>query len=135
VLAVPDAEGEVEVQLGAMKRRSKARDVERLSRRQSRAAQAATLVSLPTIAPTETPDLQRDLRGRRVEEVLPEVDRYLNDAYLAGMPFVRLLHGKGTGALRQAIRNQLAHHPLVREFASAGAAEGGEGVTVVALIQ
>jgi DNA mismatch repair protein MutS2 len=57
----------------------------------------------------------------------------LNDAYLAGMPFVRLLHGKGTGALRQAIRLDLAHHPLVKSFASAEPREGGDGVTVVNL--
>jgi DNA mismatch repair protein MutS2 len=61
------------------------------------------------------------------------VDRYLNDAYMAGMPFVRLLHGKGTGALRQAIRLELAHHPLVKSFASAEPSDGGDGVTVVNL--
>ena len=47
------------------------------------------------------------------------------------MPFVRMLHGKGTGALRQAIREQLAHHALVRSYAPAEAKEGGEGITVV----
>jgi DNA mismatch repair protein MutS2 len=46
---------------------------------------------------------------------------------------VRLLHGKGTGALRQAIREQLRHHPLVKKFASAEQREGGDGVTVVTL--
>jgi DNA mismatch repair protein MutS2 len=138
LLTLPDARGEVEVQLGALKVRVKARDIERLSRRRARAAssgQAPKLITLPDIPPAATPDLQLDLRGRRVEEMLPEVDRYLNDAYLAGMPFVRLLHGKGTGALRQAIRTQLAHHPLVRELASAAANDGGEGVTVVTLVQ
>ena len=99
------------------------------------ATDAPALITLPTLAPAETPDLQLDLRGRRVEEVLPEVDSYLNDAYLAGMPFVRLLHGKGTGALRQAIRQQLTKHPLVRGFESASAKDGGDGVTVVTLAQ
>ena len=80
-----------------------------------------------------TPDLQLDLRGWRVEDALEEVDRYLNDAAMAGMPFVRMLHGKGTGALRQAIRQQLSHHPLVKSFASAAPNEGGDGITVVTL--
>jgi DNA mismatch repair protein MutS2 len=77
--------------------------------------------------------MQLDLRGKRVEEVLEMVDHYIHDAYMVGMPFVRLLHGKGTGALRQAIREQLARHPLVRSFASAAANDGGEGITVVTL--
>jgi DNA mismatch repair protein MutS2 len=139
LLSLPDARGEVEVQLGPLKLRVNAGDLERLSRRQARAAapsaEAPALITLPTLAPAETPDLQLDLRGRRVEEVLPEVDSYLNDAYLAGMPFVRLLHGKGTGALRQAIRQQLTKHPLVRGFESASAKDGGDGVTVVTLAQ
>jgi DNA mismatch repair protein MutS2 len=133
LLSLPDGRGEVEVQLGPLKMRVKAADVERLSRRKARAAEAPALVSIPDVAPAAPPDLQLDVRGQRVEEVLPEVDRYLNDAYLAGMPFVRILHGKGTGALRQAIRQQLAQHPLVKGYEAAGANEGGEGVTVVTL--
>ncbi|HEV2457154.1 MAG TPA: endonuclease MutS2 [Ktedonobacterales bacterium] len=134
LLSLPDARGEVEVQLGPLKLRLNARDVERLSRRQARqAAGDRAVVTLPPARPSAPVPLQLDLRGQRVDEVLPAVDQYLNDAYLAGMPFVRLLHGKGTGALRQAIREQLGHHPLVRSFESAPANEGGDGVTVVNL--
>ncbi len=115
--------------------RVRASDVERLSKRQARAADNAgnPMLSLPVMDLASAPETQLDLRGRRVEEVLPDVDRYLNDAYLAGMPFVRLLHGKGTGALRQAIRQDLSRHPLVKSFASAEASEGGDGVTIVNL--
>ena len=77
--------------------------------------------------------LQLDLRGWRVDDALEEVDRYLNNAALAGMPFVRILHGKGTGALRQAIRQELSHHPLVKSQKSAEAKDGGDGITVVTL--
>jgi DNA mismatch repair protein MutS2 len=133
LLTLPDARGDVEVQLGPLKMRVRAREVERLSRRQARAESSTSVITLPALQPVATPDLQLDLRGQRVEEVLPLVDRYLNDAYLAGMPFVRILHGKGTGALRQAIREQLAHHALVRSYAPAEAKEGGEGITVVTL--
>jgi DNA mismatch repair protein MutS2 len=133
LLTLPDARGEVEVQLGPLKMRVRAREVERLSRRQARAESEGGVITLPALQPVATPDLQLDLRGQRVEEVLPQVDRYLNDAYLAGMPFVRILHGKGTGALRQAIREQLAHHALVRSYAPAEAKDGGEGITVVTL--
>ncbi|MGZ3583162.1 MAG: Smr/MutS family protein, partial [Ktedonobacterales bacterium] len=100
---------------------------------QARAAEGRPLLTLPPRQEVETPDMQLDLRGWRVEEALLEVDRYLNDAYLAGMPFVRILHGKGTGALRQAIREELGRSPMVKSFASAPANEGGDGVTVVTL--
>jgi DNA mismatch repair protein MutS2 len=133
--SLPNARGEAEVQLGALKLRVPATDLERLSRRQVRAADERPALSLPSLVEREMPDMQLDLRGSRVEEVLPAVDRYLNDAYLSGMPAVRILHGKGTGALRQAVRDQLAHHPLVKSYEAAPNAEGGDGVTVATLAQ
>jgi DNA mismatch repair protein MutS2 len=134
LVSLPDARGEAEVQLGPLKMRVRATDIERISRREKRASgNVDAMISLPVLDLATAPETQLDLRGRRVEEVLPDVDRYLNDAYLAGMPFVRILHGKGTGALRQAIREELSHHPLVKSFASAEANEGGDGVTVVNL--
>jgi DNA mismatch repair protein MutS2 len=131
LLSLPDARGDVEVQLGSLKLRVPAADVERLSRRQAHAP--APAITLPAREPAEPPALQLDVRGWRVDDTLPAVEKYLDDAYLAGLPFVRILHGKGTGALRQAIREQLAHHPLVRSYEAAEAREGGEGVTVVNL--
>jgi DNA mismatch repair protein MutS2 len=133
LIGLSEARGEAEVQLGALKTRVPVTDLERLSRRQTHAADDRPALSLPVLAERVAPDLQLDLRGQKVEDVLPAVDQYLNDAYLSGMPFVRLLHGKGTGALRQAVRAQLAHHPLVRSYTAAANAEGGEGVTVATL--
>jgi DNA mismatch repair protein MutS2 len=77
--------------------------------------------------------LQLDLRGARAEEALAELDRYLNSAAVAGYDRVRVVHGKGTGALRNAVREALASHPLVREQTPAAANEGGEGATIVRL--
>jgi len=77
--------------------------------------------------------LQLDLRGARAEEALAVLDRYLNDAAVAGIDRLRIVHGKGTGALRTAVREMLASHPLVREHASAGQSEGGDGATIVRL--
>src|SRR5581483_5605437 len=102
LVSLPDARGEVEVELGLLKVRVSAENIERMSRRQAKAeasgGEGVRGVSLPSITEREMPDLQLDLRGKRVEEVLPDVDRYIHDAYMAGMPFVRILHGKGTGA-------------------------------------
>jgi DNA mismatch repair protein MutS2 len=77
--------------------------------------------------------LQLDLRGARAEEALAELDRYLNDAAVAGIDRLRVVHGKGTGALRTAVRAMLASHPLVREQIPASQSEGGEGATIVRL--
>jgi DNA mismatch repair protein MutS2 len=79
--------------------------------------------------------MELDLRGLTTDDMLIELDRYLDTAYLAGLPFVRLIHGKGTGALRQAVRDELRGHPLVSEFRPGDPAEGGEGVTVARLVQ
>jgi DNA mismatch repair protein MutS2 len=81
-----------------------------------------------------SPGIELDLRGQRVEEMLPLLDKYLDDAFLAGLPSVRIIHGKGTGVLRQAVQQQLSSHPLVRSHRQGAQGEGGSGVTVAELI-
>lgn len=73
------------------------------------------------------------LLGYTVHEALEAVDKYLDDAFLASLPKVRIVHGKGTGALRQGIHEGLIGHPLVTSFELASRREGGEGATVVTL--
>ena len=73
------------------------------------------------------------LRRLTVDEALFRLERFLNDAFLAGLPTVRLIHGKGTGTLRQAVREQLKTHPLVKSFRPAELEEGGDGATIVEL--
>jgi DNA mismatch repair protein MutS2 len=85
------------------------------------------------IASHPAPSVELDLRGQRVEEILPRLDKYLDDAFLAGMPFVRIVHGKGTGALRQAVQQQLRDHPLVKSHRPGERGEGGSGVTIAYL--
>jgi DNA mismatch repair protein MutS2 len=77
--------------------------------------------------------MEADIRGMRAEEVYAELDRYLNDAYLSNLPFVRIVHGKGTGVLRQVVRDILRSHPLIASFRLGEAGEGGDGVTVATL--
>ncbi|MDI3316042.1 MAG: endonuclease MutS2 [Bacillota bacterium] len=74
-----------------------------------------------------------DLRGLTVDEALERVDKYLDDALLAGLERVRIIHGKGTGALRQAVGEHLRASPWVAELSLAPPEEGGAGVTVVTL--
>ena len=74
-----------------------------------------------------------DLRGARVDEAVEALARYLDDASLAGMGSVTVIHGSGTGALRDAVRAQAAEHPLVRTVRPGGRGEGGDGATIVEL--
>ncbi|MBN1967074.1 MAG: endonuclease MutS2, partial [Anaerolineae bacterium] len=83
----------------------------------------------------KSPGLELDLRGQRVEEAMERVEEYLDQAYMAGLPFVRIIHGKGTGALRKAVQEHVKSHPLVRQYETGRPNEGGDGVTVVQLVK
>ncbi|HSR35504.1 MAG TPA: Smr/MutS family protein [Anaerolineae bacterium] len=129
---VTELDGEMaEVQVGHFGVRVQRRELERrASSGVAKPKRAAPLVDLRA-----APSVELDLRGQRVDEVLPRVDKYLDDAFLAGMPFVRIVHGKGTGALRQAVRQQLRDHPLVKSQRPGERGEGGSGVTIAYLIE
>ena len=74
-----------------------------------------------------------DLRGARVDEALTEVQKFVDDALVGGVPSVEILHGKGTGALRQAIHRELGARPDIAGYGAAPLNQGGDGVTVVEL--
>ncbi|MBT9160849.1 MAG: Endonuclease MutS2 [Dehalococcoidia bacterium] len=77
--------------------------------------------------------LELDLRGKRAGEIERELDIYLNDASLARLSEARIIHGFGTGTVRQIVREMLASHPLVTSFRPGELGEGGDGVTIVGL--
>ena len=87
------------------------------------------------VSEVRSPGPRLDLRGCVVDEALPRLDRHLDSASRAGLPFVHIIHGKGTGALRRAVREYLADHPLVSSYKGGGPQEGGEGVTLAKLVQ
>jgi DNA mismatch repair protein MutS2 len=125
---------EVEVQVGALRmraRRSDLRLVQAAENIEERPAAAAGVRLMRAEGPA--PSIEVDMRGWRADEVAPELERYVHDAYMANMPFVRIIHGKGTGTLRQVVRDELATNPFVASFRTAPANEGGDGVTVVEL--
>jgi DNA mismatch repair protein MutS2 len=125
ILAPPNAEGEVELRVGALRARVPATQLEPATRRiAAPAPQPAALPAIPAVP------LELHLRGMRADEVLPKLERYLDEAFRAGIPSVRIVHGKGTGTLRQIVRELLSAHPLVRSHHLAEPYAGGEGVTV-----
>jgi DNA mismatch repair protein MutS2 len=88
-----------------------------------------------TSANTDEMRMEINLIGRRVDEATQELEQYLDRAFLAGLPRVRIIHGYGTGVLRRGVREFLKGHPHVATFAEAPQNEGGQGATLVELRQ
>ena len=96
-------------------------------------AGSGTNVEALRLARARSVPMSLDLRGARVDEALSALDGYLNDASVAGLDRVTVIHGLGTGALRDAVRMESAGHPLVKSIRPGERGEGGDGVTVVTL--
>jgi DNA mismatch repair protein MutS2 len=124
-------EDEVVVQRGAMRTRVPIADVELVQRGLPERPESAG-VSVPRKAPS--PGIQIDLRGQTVEEALHRLGRYLDEAAMAALPWVRIIHGKGTGTLRREVRRFVGSHPLVVSYDAAERSEGGDGATVAHLV-
>jgi DNA mismatch repair protein MutS2 len=146
-------ENEAEVQVGIMRVRARLSDLVLPS--QSDTSDSTETVSDKSISSTTTPiqpkgstnsstiglekgytaspGFELDLRGQRADDALDTLERYLEKAYLAGLPFVRIIHGKGTGRLRDVVRETLNHHIYIKSFNAGEEKEGGEGVTVAIL--
>ncbi|MBE3520254.1 MAG: endonuclease MutS2 [Firmicutes bacterium] len=141
VLETPDEDGTVRVQVGSVAVRVKVGDLAVVfepgekTPAEAESQRLREKISLPNVAAKKAVQIRSeiDLRGIRASEALELLDKYLDDAYLAGLRTARIIHGKGTGALRKAVVDFLQNHPHVKEFRSGEIAEGGYGVTVVAL--
>jgi DNA mismatch repair protein MutS2 len=125
-LSSPDARGEVDVTFGGLRARV---GVGQIVRVEKPAARVEHTVSLPR-APQWAAE-QIEVRGQTLDEALPKIEKFLDDGFRAGVPRLRVVHGKGTGKMRTAVRQLLAKHPLVKGFEFAEPRDGGEGVTVV----
>lgn len=127
VIAVAD--GMADVRMGALKVRQPLDSLERLGRAKAPASER-TVILPPPSAPV---NIELDLRGLRANDVGDMLDRYLEDALQSGMPYVRIIHGKGTGALRNVVREFLSDHPAVAKYELAPQEQGGDGATVATL--
>ncbi|EDL63439.1 endonuclease MutS2 [Bacillus sp. SG-1] len=121
------SKNEWQVQMGIMKMKVKESDLQFI--------QAEKKVETKPLATVKGKDfhvgLELDLRGERFENALSRVEKYVDDALLAGYPRVSIIHGKGTGALRQGVQEYLKNHRSVKRVRLGEAGEGGTGVSVV----
>jgi DNA mismatch repair protein MutS2 len=150
VVAGPPERGKVPVQLGAMHALVELAEVLVDTHKQAGAAVARerkAAAPAPTPAPAvaivdgadpakagaRTPSTTLDVRGKRVDETITDLDRFLDEALLTGRDAIFVLHGHGTGALRAAVREHVKRHPAVKSARPGEGNEGGDGVTVVLL--
>lgn len=130
VLEGPNKQEEVVVQAGIMKLTVK---MQELVKTESTEEQNARIRQQTYLEKAKHISKEIDLRGKNGEEAIDLIERYLEDAFLVNLDSVRLIHGKGTGALRLAVRNYLRGHHYIKAFRDGLPEEGGHGVTVVEL--
>ena len=133
VIKPPDADGNVSVQVGMLKINAKLTDLRLVTHmpkepKKKKEPSFIGYVSRRTEAKTEI-----DLRGMTLEEATLDADRFLDDAYMAGLTQVSIIHGKGTGVLRAGISDMLKRHRLVKSYRLGRYGEGENGVTIVEL--
>ncbi len=126
-------ESDAEVQIGSIRLRAKLSDLERKQFVPVVQPEIRSEVASQKSSFTPSPGMEVSLRGKMVEDGIDELEQYLEKAYAAGLPFVRIVHGKGTGKLREAVREHLKKHPYISSFEEARDNEGGAGVTIARL--
>ena len=129
VISPPDSDGNLVVQVGIMKVNAHISIIERAKDNQHSATTARTKSMIKSKSRSVKSEI--DLRGKMLEEAVLDVDKYLDNAYIAGLGQVHIIHGKGTGVLREGIKQLLKTHRHVNSFRLGNHNEGGSGVTVV----
>lgn len=122
---------DAEVQIGNFRIHLRVDEISQVTEPESPVEPVPSQVALPAV---ESPGMEVSLRGMRADDALDTLEKYLDRAYLAGLPYVRVVHGKGTGTLRKLARDLLRQHPLVASIREAEPHEGGEGVTIAKLV-
>ena len=131
VIAIkPQSKTPLQILVGNMKMQAAYHDIDSVQPKQETSHLSTSVLDIQ-YNKANTISSEINLRGMLVKEALDVTDKYLDDAYLAGLPTVRILHGKGTGALRKAIHTELSDNPRVTNYQLAPLSQGGEGVTIV----
>lgn len=131
------SENKAEVQIGGLRVRAKLSELvlvggsEKVTTESSKPVAVSRSKSAGSGHPS--PGVELDLRGQRADEALDMLESYLERAYLARLPWVRIIHGKGTGKLRKVVREALQRYPQVAKFEGGKHNEGGDGVTIAEL--
>ena len=132
-MTLPDDKGDLQVKIGIMKVNINVSDLMLVEEQKNVSGKASSrygglyLRKAQTISPTV------NVQGENLEDAMMDVDKYLDDAYMAGLKEVTVIHGRGEGILKEGLRRAFKSHKLVASFRKGKYDEGGDGVTVVTL--
>lgn len=132
VSTLPNAKGDLFVQMGILRSQVNIKDLELVADIDSSSPrQQRTSTGKIKMSKSATIGIEINLLGKTTDEAISELDKYLDDAYLSHLPSVRVVHGKGTGALRKAVHNYLRRQKHVKDYRLGEFGEGDAGVTIV----
>ena len=133
VSTLPNAKGDLFVQMGILRSQVNIKDLELIADTDtaSVSAKRGSNSSKIRMSKSSSVSTEINLLGKTTDEAINELDKYLDDAYISHMPSVRVVHGKGTGALRKAVHNYLRKKKHVDSFRLGEFGEGDAGVTIV----
>ncbi len=132
VISAPNAKGDLTVQIGIMQTQVNQKDVQWISDGKKQEPMAKkTAAGQIKMSKSLSIHPELNLIGMRVDEALPELDKYLDDAYLSHLPQVTIIHGRGTGALKEAVHSHLKRMKYVKQYRLGTFGEGDQGVTIV----
>ena len=133
VRSLPNAKGEITVQMGILQSTVKITDVEIIKEEKKQSKQQKTAAYRASVNKSRNIKPEINLLGMTVDEAISELDKYLDDACLSHLNQVRIVHGKGTGALRKGVHEYLKRQSYVKSFRLGEFGEGDAGVTIVEL--
>lgn len=130
VLELPDEDGNLQVQIGIMKVNV---HVSTLRRSQDQEAEKVETKTRNIIKSKISVKNEIDLRGKNLDEAFLDLDKYIDDIYIAGLNEASIIHGKGTGVLREGVKGYMKSHRNIKSFRIGEHGEGGDGVTIITL--
>ena len=133
ILSLPDEKGNLMVNIGVLKVKARLEDLMLINEGKDRKPQAKSSSKYGSLFRTKSSSVSASINvmGKNLDDALADVEKYLDDVYMAGLDMVSIIHGRGGGILKDGIRQMLKRKKYVDSFGAASYNDGGEGVTVV----
>lgn len=135
VLSLPDVKGELTIQVGRLKVSSRLSDILAIEENRTRKKTSRVSGGISYLGKVKTCSMSVNVQGENLDSALMDVDKYLDDAYVAGLKKVTVIHGRGEGILRDGLHAMFKKHKHVASFQRGSYNEGGDGVTIVILTE
>ena len=133
ILSLPDEKGNLMINIGALKVKARLQDLMLINEGKDRKPQAKSSSKYGSLLRSKSSSVSASInvRGKNLEDALADVEKYLDDVYMAGLDMVSIIHGRGGGILKDGIRQMLKRKKYIDSYGAASYNDGGEGVTIV----